>query len=122
MTSEQIATDRAVCNAATPGPWKYRNEPFAWDEVDGWITGPDDQFIAGFDNSPAFDSAFVIAARTRWPAALDEIERLRDLLRRAVRWVQNGTPAVVTYDGKPVGEYREYEADLAAFRELFPDL
>lgn len=49
--------DKAVCDAATAGPWNLRSWPVTdWDPE---------------------DADFINRARTRWPAALDEIERLR---------------------------------------------
>jgi hypothetical protein len=70
MTPEQLAADRATCDAATPGPWEcgqYRP---------GIVTT---QYqIVGVR---ACDVPFIAAARTRWPAALDRIEQLeRELL------------------------------------------
>lgn len=89
MTPARIAELRALCAAATPGPW----------EVDGDgrdICGFTDRLGAANGQSPyeitenngfmrndmAADAAFIAAARTALPEAIDEIERLRAALVR----------------------------------------
>ncbi len=70
--------DREACEAATSGPW--------WvSETDGCvIAGP----FGGFDVDVGDcdwrdkDVEFALRARTRWPAALDEIDSLRAELER----------------------------------------
>lgn len=73
MRPEELAADRAVCDAATPGPWERgQYQP-------GIVTT---QYqIVGVR---ACDVPFIAAARTRWPAALDEIEQLKTALEAAL--------------------------------------
>jgi hypothetical protein len=85
MTPEEIARQRAVIAAATEGPW----EVCPWDM---YIFGPKGQMVA--DSADVYEEtirlrgygarlpmeangAFIAEARTAWPAALDEVERLK---------------------------------------------
>jgi len=75
---------RAVCDAATPGPWeitrdKNMEEAWCW-----WIdVGPlCEAFRDEITDSDYNDVNFVSTARAALPAALDEIERLREALRK----------------------------------------
>lgn len=82
MTDDEIAKLRALCEAATPGPWHepslysglrylHRNhDPYGED-------CPDDHELPRGN-----DAAFVVAAREALPKALKEIERLRRLRGR----------------------------------------
>lgn len=71
MTPAEIAELRRLCEAATPGGWQEGRAGicdvvhFDGDDVRGvaWVNGEANR-------------AFVIAARTALPAALDEVERL----------------------------------------------
>lgn len=68
--------DRRICEAATPGPWD--------DVEDGWVI-EGDGFVMGDSIAQAertVDARFIAEARTGWPAALDEIDRLRNALTR----------------------------------------
>jgi hypothetical protein len=71
MTPERIAELRALCEAATRGPWRdYQGNiinPAGDAELGNWLVG---------SLRWADDRAFVTAAREALPAALDEIERL----------------------------------------------
>jgi len=109
MDAKRIAELRALCEAATPGPWYYA--PNRYDEVGlrgitsapgaavyaplrqacdprwrdtlggtsnasiGSRQGADVVFVADWTYRPA-NAAFIAAARTALPEALDEIERL----------------------------------------------
>ncbi len=90
MTDDDIKRDRAIIDAATPDEW--------WiNEYDGGIcSGPNGPgaIEVGQVDFGSSDTAFLLAARTRWPAALAErlagcypihsgrlLERLRLLLR-----------------------------------------
>lgn len=82
MTPDELAADRAVIAGATPGPWTVApwDSPREWEA--GWqidAPGVDDCIVeAGHGREGSIcDAAFIAAARTRWPAALDEIEQLR---------------------------------------------
>ena len=93
MTPEEIAADRAVIDTATDGPWGWRH--FGDDaryscrvvsyQVDPWAVVAD-------DIETDADAAFIAAARTGWPRALDALEaaqegnaRLREALDEAIR-------------------------------------
>lgn len=80
MTEEERANDRAIIDAATEGPWVVRG-------VGGiYMTGKSGAYEVERMAHPwrlyprEEDAAFVAAARTRWPAALDENDRLRAAL------------------------------------------
>jgi len=75
---------RAICEAATPGPWRANAE-----NAYPWVSGPYDDNIDGdctivewneTGSGAHADASFIAAARTALPAALDEIQRLRELL------------------------------------------
>jgi hypothetical protein len=80
MTSDDRKRARAVCDAATKGPWKFQPKgtiksdaygaaiAFLSLDADGIVSRADGEFIA--------------FARTALPWALDEIERLRSALER----------------------------------------
>ena len=84
MDVEEIASLRAVCAAATPGPWNDRRHADGGDvfgccaHVDTPSTQGRRSLLEGLTRA---DAAFIAAARTALPAALDEIERLRDAWR-----------------------------------------
>jgi len=74
MSSDEFERDREVIAAATKNLVVYADG-----EVYGDV-GPDDaDRIATFDEIE--DAEFIARARTRWPAALYEIERLREALK-----------------------------------------
>jgi hypothetical protein len=77
-TPERLREARERCERATPGPWRT---------VDRWDgsevrSDPGTRVIVAVDLC-AEDAAFIAHARADLPAALAEIERLRDLLREA---------------------------------------
>lgn len=94
ITPEWIAEQRNVCDAATQGPWQS-NEPYSpmvtaenpygqglmhIADIRGWghLTG---KGACGLNDNEADaimegNSLFIANARTAYPAALDEIERL----------------------------------------------
>ena len=80
MDVEEIASLRALCAAATPGPWNDRRHADGGDvfgccaHVDTPSTQGGRSLLEGLTRA---DAAFIAAARTALPAALDEIERLR---------------------------------------------
>lgn len=85
MTTDDLQNLRALCEAATPGPWK----PNVWIETDGdeWrATGPGhDEHAHDYGSEPGGpdekaaqrDAAFITASRTALPALIEEVERLR---------------------------------------------
>lgn len=85
MTKDELQKARLLCEQATPGPWGvYQDTPFEPVEVnspsrdiaslDTWEHRPDGR---------ESDAHFIAASRTLVPALLDEVERLRVLLREA---------------------------------------
>lgn len=102
MTTDDIAADRAVIAAATPGPWRHvmRYSGGEWREL---ILCPGEEI----QTSTSSSASFIARARTGWPAALDEVERLRAELakvtaeRDAATWKREqerwagGAPATV---------------------------
>ena len=87
-TRRNFTEDRRTCEAATPGPWIVLPETCGPDgqavyEADsgGIVCEVGDPYPRG-NNRPSENMRFIAEARTGWPAALDEIERLRDVLQR----------------------------------------
>ena len=72
INQEWIAQQRALCNAATPGPWESKHYGRYEDHDECCIALPDDSI----EPSKYENADFIAAARTALPAALDEIERL----------------------------------------------
>lgn len=70
-TAEWIAQQRAVCDAATPGPWavSVANE-YPYDDIGSGLTG-EHVALCGSKNE---NTQFIITARTVLPAALDALE------------------------------------------------
>jgi hypothetical protein len=82
---------REVCDKATAGPWKHVYVPGR--RTPGWPGEPGNHRLvpnghmwAPIDahDPDSEDAAFIAVARTALPEALDEIERLRTALERAV--------------------------------------
>lgn len=89
---DEIREDRRVIEAAAGGPWETKTIRMG-DRVtvDALVIAPNaasfrDQVADCYDNTAASDSeceanaAFIARARTRWPAALDEVDRLRQMV------------------------------------------
>ena len=81
MTLEERAAARARCVAATAGPWvvddaydpDYGMEGPCYRGIDGWTDeSPDGEYLLLSEA----DAAFVAAARTDLPTALDALDRL----------------------------------------------
>lgn len=78
---------RALADAASPGPWEDGTASCCPDM--GWVDGPKGVVCPVYQGTKvthtldANDAAFIAAARTAVPWLLDEIERLRDLLKEA---------------------------------------
>jgi hypothetical protein len=82
MTPDEIAADRAVIDAATDGPWWIEQTPDRQSAVvaGAWVT---------LDWGDP-DAAFITAARTGWPRALDALEAAQegnDRLGAMVEWL-----------------------------------
>ncbi len=72
ITTEQLAQWRVVCEKATPGPWIE----------DGCASVESSEGFMIADYVPDSDNVdFIVVARSALPALLDEVERLRALLR-----------------------------------------
>lgn len=108
-----LAKLRALCEAATPGPWHLGGQ---WDGKthavnDGYDLGVADAYPSRVGNEPLVANARLIAAaRTALPALLDALERERAenaRLKEALR---------------PFGEYLDTAAfDLNHKNEPLPD-
>jgi hypothetical protein len=83
-SQRDFAKDREICEAATPGPWMNDNlsNSLIWGPK-----GPGFGLIAKANYGILWrdNARFIAEARTGWPAALDEIERLRAALEQALR-------------------------------------
>lgn len=88
MTDDEFKRDREVIDAATSAPWAVctapdtNNKQAVCDHFFEFIARTDVYSIHP-DSSCEANAAFIARARTRWPAALDEIERLRALVFKA---------------------------------------
>lgn len=80
FTPTRIAVDRAVIEAATPGPW-WNESGVVHAKGPQWT--PENHSCVHPLNGEWEDAEFAAAARTGWPAALDEIERLQKRLDNA---------------------------------------
>ena len=72
VTAEWIAKQRALCNAATPGPWVAENTKLNRAVIGGTI-----ELLNWVRDKPFYtknDFKFITAARTALPAALDALE------------------------------------------------
>ena len=71
MTDDELAAAKALCDAATPGPWE---------DVAGMLRSPDASVVLRFDGYESEeDAAFIAASRTLVPQLIAEVERLRVL-------------------------------------------
>ncbi len=77
----------ALCEAASRAPWGTD------DEVNGLVYSDADAgaTIAWCHHRPEANAAFIVAARTSWPAALDEIGRLTKKADESLRWEHTAT-------------------------------
>jgi len=97
ITAEWIAQQRAICDAATPGPWavSVANE-YPYDDIGSGLTG-EHVALCGSKNE---NTQFIITARTVLPAALDALEasmqREADQEKRHMRWNELMSTALVT--------------------------
>jgi hypothetical protein len=91
-SQRDFAKDRAICEAATPGPWMNDNlsNSLIWGPKGFGLIAKANYGILWRDNA-----RFIAEARTGWPAALDEIERLR----AALEWYGQEENYVVPHIG-----------------------
>ena len=82
MTPLEREKLRALCDAATPGPWKARHRAFGLtaedDECSGLglvVDGPPEAWNRG-QYARGADARFIAAAREALPRLLDELERV----------------------------------------------
>ncbi len=88
MTNDELRAIEARANAATAGPWKFI-EPIP--EVAGIVgfvqNGPEPWQTLGDNGEPGKmshgDAMFIAHARTDVPALVEEVRRLRELVREA---------------------------------------
>lgn len=86
MTAEQLTEVRALCEAATDGPWTIepdRNDQQNIYSNDEWIALLPHQCVSSIEQQRVKDAAFIAASRSLVPALLDENEALRTALRVA---------------------------------------
>jgi hypothetical protein len=133
VTADDIKAARALCEAATPGPWHHRNEPISPTAGYPWIAGPFDEDTAGECTIVEWnecgelanaDAAFIAAARTLLPAALDALVEARegcDATRECFRQSHDEVIRLMhdadegrEFDRRNVAEIDRLSADLAA--------
>ncbi len=78
MTPHEIARLKALCERASKGWTATPNDDIPEDEDDWALLDEQGDFLA--EELSADDARFMAAARKHFPAALDEIERLRKAL------------------------------------------
>lgn len=90
MTNEELDALQALCDGATPGPW--RTEDVGEPPKRRWVVDAKYRCVAGGTaggiGPRAFDADFIAAARTALPALIAEVRRLTDenaFLRKAYR-------------------------------------
>lgn len=82
MTKDERDADRAICNAATVGPWGYKggalkHYAFSLDEREDFgVSLQSLHWNDGHDVPAEANARFIAAARTRWPAALDALDEM----------------------------------------------
>lgn len=123
MSPQDIANARAVIAAATPGPWENR----AYIElkeglISGFVSrGPTVQDKIQCENN----AAFISAARTGWPQALDRIEELERLLDQATidpPCLGNGDGPTLQEQLRAVEQERDHLAKIIQVEGLRKDL
>jgi hypothetical protein len=75
LTAERVAELRALCEAATPGPWRADPEPV---DAPGWVSAGDRHEPVAEVYGGTHNAALIAAARNALPDLLDEVERLWD--------------------------------------------
>lgn len=106
LTPEQIKEARALCDAATDGPWRAEKGLKNFDTDEGWGSVCTDEespwWIAKIEHGPRpdEDAAFIAASRTLLPAALDTIE------------ARDATIAVLTHERRIFKEGVEFSIDV----------
>lgn len=122
----QLASWRAVCEAATPGPWRNgiggvvqlsdAGKGYPLDYYPGCadvVTTDGADSVVATEN----DLEFIAAARTAMPALLDEVERLRKLVGEACD-LADIADDLIDPAALPCGEDRDAASDrLAAIRK-----
>lgn len=97
------AADRAICDAATAGPWRLYGGKFGETNIYA-----DDVVIASdIDWDRTHDGRFIAEARTGWPAALDEI-------RHQVSEIQRYRQALESIAGLTMSMFANFE-DMAKY-------
>lgn len=76
MNDDDIRRDRETIRQASEGPWRTLDDAVMTTDQEGCFA----HMVADLANcdNRSENLDFFVEARTRWPAALDEIERLRE--------------------------------------------
>ena len=84
FTPQGIAEQMAVCEAATPGPWRWENNLLLTTHKTHLVLKPFYDEDRGAINTvcDSLDKKFIAATRTAYPAALAEILRLQAEIER----------------------------------------
>lgn len=82
LSEEELLAIESRANAATPGPWCYREQFIETGDDSGQLLGVTMQRMEdGLDQLPGVDNAaFIAHARTDVPQLIAEIRRLQALL------------------------------------------
>ena len=117
MTPDEIKAARALIAAATPPPWGSSGDMVSTPSVEDFLKYLADKRVVegrriAICGNPAYftpeqsaaNAAFVAAARLGWPAALDEIERLRHVVECVTAAALNVREALDDLDSELRGE------------------
>lgn len=114
-----LLLDRQICEAATKGPWDAYYG-CCNNRVNG---GPHYNIIVAGRELRTEDATFIAAARSRWPAAMDEIENLKKQLDNAAYNIclNYGCPLTV-YEGYVCDKYEDCPETIKAGTECWREL
>jgi hypothetical protein len=92
MNEERIKELRKIIDAASRGPWRaiadppHTREKKIIEDADGFTLG----YVEAYYDTPfnEADATFIAAARSALPEALNEVERLREILDRIETYVE----------------------------------
>ncbi|WP_028559828.1 hypothetical protein [Paenibacillus pinihumi] len=108
VSVRNFAADRAICEAATEGPWT----------ADGSYVEIPDDFYVGERGPLAYggveggdeNATFIAEARTGWPAALDRIAELEAVVHRIATF----KPENFTSDKRMIAELQRLAKEASA--------
>jgi len=119
LTKQDLEAIRGRADRATPGPWCVAGSPRNFVVArhgasercsDNPVLWADDDCLGG----SAADAEFVAAARSDVPRLVDEVDRLREILNRALVWQLGPTFAVDIRAGCPDRDLADEIAEVCS--------